>query len=468
MNHASLGVDTFSLHEVPPTPTHRCCFCRDCVQVLVAHLLDTFNAHLLTALPRQHQQQPRQLQQPYGISVGLPKGLALPTSGLKQDWLAYAAALPSVDQPSVLGLPANIGRSIALANSKRLLASLRQINVAQVGRCQPPVVHVVALSKTRSSQPHTTRSLHEQAPFNAKPASGLARNQREVAAPPAYICWHVQGSGLSGFHLQQQLPQLQPALRLWEQLAASLTPTMRQLVVEAAGGAAAAKPASAAAERQATAAAAADASPVAAFVTLELELGVALLRQVAQTLSAIQAALAGDAHVLTAATQVRSTVSTAAGRSCRTVTCTQCGGRPCCQPMASDCRFCSIALNTLSALPLLCRRQLLLWCRVRCRLLGTPCGKGPQPRWTTCARPSAGVIGKLGTQCRTRSLGCQPAQHLHVRLNWLEVSQPQASVQPRPTAGCCKPQCGLSTADTQDRIVTHCWVVCVCVQGLSG
>jgi hypothetical protein len=103
-----------------------------CQQVLVAHLLDTFSTHLLTTLPgRRHQ--PPQHQQPYGITAGLPKGLAMPSSGLKQDWLAYVAALPDADQPAVVGLPANIERSLALGHSKRLLALLRQFNAVQVG-----------------------------------------------------------------------------------------------------------------------------------------------------------------------------------------------------------------------------------------------------------------------------------------------------------------------------------------------
>jgi hypothetical protein len=93
--------------------------------------LDTFSTHLLTALPGRRQQHQR--QQPYGIAAGLPKGLAMPSSGLKQDWLMYVAALPDADQPGVLGLPANIERSLALGHSKRLLVSLRRINAAQVG-----------------------------------------------------------------------------------------------------------------------------------------------------------------------------------------------------------------------------------------------------------------------------------------------------------------------------------------------
>lgn len=106
------------------------------MQVLLAHLLDTFNTQLLTTLPSRHHHQQQQLQHAYGITAGLPKGLVLPTSGQTQDWLTYAAALPNMDQPGVLGLPANIGRSIALGNSKRLLAALRQLNVAQVWQLQ--------------------------------------------------------------------------------------------------------------------------------------------------------------------------------------------------------------------------------------------------------------------------------------------------------------------------------------------
>ncbi len=114
----------------------------------------------------------------------------------------------------------------------------------------------------------------------------------------------MQASVTSGFHLQQQQPQLQPALKLWEQLSATLTPAMRQLVANAA--ASKAVPAAATASRAPVAGGGADAvSPVAAFVALEFELAVSLLRQVAQTLSGIQAALTGDAHLVTAATQVR-------------------------------------------------------------------------------------------------------------------------------------------------------------------
>lgn len=96
--------------------------------------MDTFNGQLLTALPSrlQQQQQYRQLRPGFGMSAGLPTSQALPTSGAKQDWLALIAALPDADQPCVLGLPANIERSIALGCGKRLLASLRDISTLQV------------------------------------------------------------------------------------------------------------------------------------------------------------------------------------------------------------------------------------------------------------------------------------------------------------------------------------------------
>lgn len=100
----------------------------------MAHLLDTFTTHLLTTVPsRQQRQATQQQQQQNGIAAGLPKGLPMPATGLKQDWLSFVAALPDADQPAVLGLPANIERSIALGQSRRLLASLRQIGAAQVG-----------------------------------------------------------------------------------------------------------------------------------------------------------------------------------------------------------------------------------------------------------------------------------------------------------------------------------------------
>jgi hypothetical protein len=117
----------------------------------------------------------------------------------------------------------------------------------------------------------------------------------------------VQVSEASGFDLQQQLPQLQPALNLWNQLSLSLSPTLRQLL--AAASTTAALTISMSSKAAATVAAsavasAADDSPVGAFVALEYEFGVSLLRKVAQTLSSIQAALAGEPHLLLAAVQV--------------------------------------------------------------------------------------------------------------------------------------------------------------------
>lgn len=118
----------------------------------------------------------------------------------------------------------------------------------------------------------------------------------------------MQVCGASGFNLQQQLPQLQPALKLWDQLSATLSPTLRQLLAAASSSPALTKTLSSKARSPAAAvasAAAADDSPLGAFVALEFKFGVSLLRKVAHTLSSIQAALTGEAHLLTAAVQVR-------------------------------------------------------------------------------------------------------------------------------------------------------------------
>jgi hypothetical protein len=138
-------------------------------------------------------------------------------------------------------------------------------------------------------------------------------------------------SGASGFDLQQQLPQLQPALKLWDQLCASMSPTLRQLLAAASTSSALTKSLSskaaataAASAAAAAAGAAADASPVGAFVALEFEFGVSLLRKVAQTLSNIQAALTGEAHLLTAAVQVctcQAVLSTVLGGYCHLLPC---------------------------------------------------------------------------------------------------------------------------------------------------
>lgn len=126
----------------------------------------------------------------------------------------------------------------------------------------------------------------------------------------------LQAAGTSGFDLQQQLPQLQPALKLWDQLAAALSPALQQALAYTGSSSSRStglhkSPSSSAAARGLThqltataAAAAADSSPVAAFAALEFDLGVSLLRRVAQTLADIQAALTGEAQRLTAAVQV--------------------------------------------------------------------------------------------------------------------------------------------------------------------
>lgn len=232
------------------------------------------------------------------MASGLPKGLALPASGLKQDWLAYVAALP--DQPAVLGLPANIGRSIALGQSRRLLASLRQISAAQVGVAQS------ACCRLRSA-PHRPGTGAVCLTHTTCPCSG---NDTECSLTALVL----QAAGTSGFDLQQQLPQLQPALKLWDQLAAALSPSLQQAVAHTGSSISTGlhkSLSSSAAARGLTrqlpgtaAAAAGDSSPVAAFVALEFELGVSLLRTVAQTLADIQAALTGEAQRLTAAVQV--------------------------------------------------------------------------------------------------------------------------------------------------------------------
>jgi hypothetical protein len=295
-----------------------------CYQVLVSHLLDCFSTHLLTTLPSSRQHQPR-WQQACGMATGLPRGLSLPASGQKQEWLAYVAALPDVDQPAVLGLPANIGRSIALGHSRRLLASLRQINAAQVGcahrvcRCgfAPPRPGTAFVCREARRESHTTCW------------SSSKDTEFALTAPV------LQVAGSSAFDLQQQLPQLQPALKLWDQLAATLSPALQQAVIPTSSSSSSAGlhkslSSSAAARglaRQSTAtaggAAAADSSPVAAFVALEFELGVSLLRRVAQTLADIQAALTGEAQRPTAAVQVGGLRAGAASVACTCGCCTE-------------------------------------------------------------------------------------------------------------------------------------------------
>lgn len=121
--------------------------------------------------------------------------------------------------------------------------------------------------------------------------------------------WFTQVAGASGFDLQQQMPQLQPVLKLWDQLTATLSSAVRQLVTTTTSTSSSSSSTMAlepSASASAATAAAGDGSPVAAFVALEFEFGVSLLRQIAQTLAGIQAALGGEAHLLTAAVQVSS------------------------------------------------------------------------------------------------------------------------------------------------------------------
>lgn len=119
------------------------------------------------------------------------------------------------------------------------------------------------------------------------------------------LCCLMQVAGASGFDLQQQMPQLQPVLKLWDQLTASLSPALRQLVTNLASSSSSSTAVGLQQSASASAAAAGDSSPVAAFIALEFEFGVSLLKRIAQTLAGLQAALGGEAHLLTAAVQVR-------------------------------------------------------------------------------------------------------------------------------------------------------------------
>lgn len=296
------------------------------MQVLLAHLLDTFSTHLLPALPRgthQHQQQQRMQTSAVGMAAGLPRGIALPSSGLKQDWLTYVSALPDTDQPAVMGLPANIQRSIALSHSRRLLASLRHINAAQVCVCVCAAIGAVDWGGLQMMCAQAALNFCLHAPQTA--------GHSTIIDPPTTVCVHtlrvsllvMQVASGSGLDLQQQLPQLQPVLKLWEQLSASLPPALRQLLAvsssdsgtadhiirslsqRSAGSTHAAASTSSRAAAASTAAVDDASSPVAAFVALELEFGVSVLRQVASTLSGIQAALSGEGRLATAAVQVR-------------------------------------------------------------------------------------------------------------------------------------------------------------------
>jgi hypothetical protein len=114
------------------------------LQVLLAHLGSIFQPELLTALPAAasaaaygHSASGRRLQQQQQRRLpGLAASVGpLPASGSKQDWQAFVAALPDADAPEVFGLPANIERAMAMANSRQLLAALQQMGAAQVRGC---------------------------------------------------------------------------------------------------------------------------------------------------------------------------------------------------------------------------------------------------------------------------------------------------------------------------------------------
>jgi hypothetical protein len=109
------------------------------LQVLLAHLSSIFQPQLLTALPAAaaaaygRSASGRRLQQQQLRLPGLAASVGpMPASGSKQEWQAFVAALPDADAPEVFGLPANIERAMAMANSRQLLAALRQMGAAQV------------------------------------------------------------------------------------------------------------------------------------------------------------------------------------------------------------------------------------------------------------------------------------------------------------------------------------------------
>lgn len=112
----------------------------------------------------------------------------------------------------------------------------------------------------------------------------------------------------SSIDMQQQLPQLQPVLKLWQQLTAALPASLRELVCSATSSSGAPSQGLTPPQTSGAAApegpAAAGDSPMAVFVTLEREFGARLLRQVAQTLSGIEAALKGDGQLVTSTVQV--------------------------------------------------------------------------------------------------------------------------------------------------------------------
>eukprot|EP00878_Enallax_costatus_P013542 GHUV01014158.1.p1 GENE.GHUV01014158.1~~GHUV01014158.1.p1 ORF type:complete len:511 (+),score=158.79 GHUV01014158.1:164-1696(+) len=233
-------------------------------RVLVAHLKAIFTLDLLTARPPTTTGRRQQQQQRL---PGLSQtATPLPLTGAKQDWQAYVATLPDTDAPEVFGLPANIERAVALGSSKRLLAALRQMGTAQ--------------------------------------------------------------AAAAAFDRQVWADQLQPLLKLWDQLVSTAPPGLRQVI--AAASSAVARPASAAARAAAVAAAAVAANPggpasrdvaatssasaggsdgpVESFVGLERQFGMALLKQIAGVMGGIKAVVTGDAS-LSASVQAAASAS---------------------------------------------------------------------------------------------------------------------------------------------------------------
>jgi hypothetical protein len=247
------------------------------------------------------------------------------------------------------------------------------------------------------------------------------------------VCCLTQISGSSGFDLRHQLPQLLPILKLWEQLLASLTPSLRQLIttITAAGSTAQAPTAgtrSAAAGGPAAAAAGSSSmSPLAEFVSLEFDFGVSFLRHIAQTLAGIQAALSGEAHLVTAAVQG----SYAELWNTQTHMCyvsdVSWGAHRCLRRGSGDVNLESdpsqfdvhhssnstdwISLEALSHIHvclhdvcLACRLLRLRWFTAKCPTVGMLCGRALPRQWTACARQYTGQ-----QQWRAGSAASEPA-----------------------------------------------------------
>lgn len=172
---------------------------------------------------------------------GMPQTVAaLPATAKKQEWQAYIATLPDTDTPDVFGLPANIERAVALGNSKRLLVALQQMGTAQ---------------------------------------AAAASSDRQLWAA-----------------------QLQPLLKLWDQLVSLLPPGLRPLVLQHSRSTSG-RPGSARAQASAAPAASNAAvcavdveggSPVSTFVALEQALGLALLKEIDGVMAGIKAVVGGE------------------------------------------------------------------------------------------------------------------------------------------------------------------------------